>query len=328
MLSISVRKPGKNVFRKIFPVFSYILLFIFPPYAIVKIFLNKECGVVEKIAKTIFFLVFWVYSAIFLFFVFWAFYNSFKPTDEEFLTHMLDFPSVWRIQNYIDAYEYVADQDSGVGFIGMFINSIWFAGGSAFLATLMHAITGYIFAKYTFPGQKVAFKIILISIALPIVGSLPSLYKVIYALNIQESPLILVMYLSGFGSNFLIMYAFFRSVSRTYMEAAQIDGANRFQIFFKIMLPMCAGPFLSLFLLTFIAQWNNYETPILFLRTMPTLSSGLYNFSENMKFDHSLVNGRPIFFTGILLASLPVIILVAVFGDKIMKNVNMGGIKG
>lgn len=328
MSSISRTKPNRNIGKKILTILSYVLMFLFPPYAIVRIFMEKGPGVAEKIAKTIFYLIFWVYSVAFLFFVFWAFYNSFKPSDEEFLTHMLDFPFVWRFQNYIDAYSYTTDKDSGVGFIGMFVNSIWFAGGSAFLTTLMHAITGYIFAKYTFPGQKIAFRIILISIALPIVGSLPSLYKVIYALNIQESPLILVMYLSGFGSNFLIMYAFFRSVSRTYMEAAEIDGANRFQIFFRIMLPMCAGPFLSLFLLTFIAQWNNYETPILFLRSMPTLSSGLYAFSENIKFDHSMINGRPLFFAGILMASLPVIVLVAIFGDKIMKNVNMGGIKG
>lgn len=327
MLSISRSRPITPN-NKVLHALSYVLMFIFPPYAIVKIFLDKDSGIAEKIAKTIIFLIFWVYSVAFIFFVFWALYNSFKPTDEEFLTNMLAFPTSWKFGNYLDAYQYITDKDSGVGFIAMLINSLWFAGGSAFLTTFMHAVTGYIFAKYTFPGQKIAFKVILISIAIPVVGSLPSLYKVIYALHIQESPLILVMYLSGFGSNFLIMYAFFKSVSRTYMEAAEIDGAGRFQIFFKIMLPMAAGPFLSLFILTFIAQWNNYETPILFLRTMPTLSSGLYNFSYNLQFDHSLLNGRPVFFAGILMASIPVIVLVAIFGNKIMKNANLGGIKG
>ena len=327
MLNIS-RTNQKASDNKLLHFLLNVLMFIFPPYAIVRIFIDKKMGIAEKICKTVIFIIFWIYSAAFIFFVFWAFYNSLKPTDEEFLTNMMVFPSRIRIENYFDAYKYVTDKDSGVGFIAMLINSIWFAAGSAFLTTFMHAITGYIFAKYTFPGQKVAFRIILISIAIPIVGSLPSLYKVIYALQIQESPFILFMYLSGFGSNFLIMYAFFKSVSRTYMEAAEIDGANRFQIFFKIMLPMASGPFLALFILTFIAQWNNYETPILFLRTMPTLSSGLYNFSYNLQFDHSLLNGRPMFFAGILMASIPVIILVAIFGNKIMKNANLGGIKG
>ena len=320
-----INKPIKSkAASKVVDILLGILMFICPPYAIVRIFMDRNTDLGEKIAKTVFFIIFWVYSATFIFIVFWTFYNSFK-NDIEFLNNMMAFPTVWRASNYAEAYSYI--NYNGVGFIAMFINSIWFAGGSALLTTFMHAVTGYIFAKYTFPGQKIAFRIILISIALPIVGSLPSLFKVIYALNIQESPLILVMYLSGFGSNFLIMYAFFQSVSRTYMEAAEIDGANRFDIFFRIMFPMASGPFLSLFLLTFIAQWNNYETPILFLDTMPTLSSGLYQFSELM-FHSQSTSPRTVFFAGILLASLPVIILVAIFGDKMMKNVNMGGIKG
>ena len=197
------------------------------------------------------------------------------------------------------------------------------------MATLSHAITGYIFAKYRFPGKEIAFSFILFTIALPIVGSLPSMYKVVYTLQLEESPLFLVTYLGGFGSNFLIMYAFFNGIDKTYMEAAEIDGATRFGVFFKIMLPLAVGPSLSLFLLTFIAQWNNYEMPILFLSLMPTLSSGLYEFSMIMKFpQEDIVSPQMTFYAGTLLASIPVIILVIAFGEKLMTNVNIGGIKG
>lgn len=323
MLSISEQKTSYKLKNILFN----ILMFLCPPFAIIRIFLGKG-SITEKIAKTIFFIIFFVYSASIIFIVFWTFYNSFK-SDIEFYDNMMAFPKVWRFSNYKEAYDYIR-YDNGVvnvSLIQMFFNSIWFAGGSAFLATLMHAITGYIFAKYTFPGQKIAFKIILFTIALPIVGSLPSLYKIIYTLHMNDSPLILIMYLGGFGSNFLIMYAFFRGVDRTYMEAAEIDGANRFTIFFKIMLPLAFGPFISLFLLTFVAQWNNYETPLLFLDKMPTLSSGLFLFYEQMTFSESS-SPHTVFFAGILLASIPVIIMVSLFGDKMMKNVNMGGIKG
>lgn len=325
MFSISDKKPNKklNTFLR---VLSYILMFVFPPYAIFKIFKERNTPIGEKIAKTIFFLIFWIYAATLVFFVIWTFYNSFK-TDSEFVNNMMSLPTTWIGQNYKEAYQYISY--NGVSFVGMFINSIWFAGLSAFLMTFMHTVTGYIFAKYSFPGKKISFKIILFSIALPIVGSLPSLYRIIYALNIQESPLILIMYLSGFGGNFLVMYAFFQNISNTYIEAAEIDGASRFRVFFKIMLPLAIGPFLSLFVLSFIGQWNNYETPILFLDTMPTLSSGLYQFKEKITFpDEGITNPRTVFFAGILLASIPVLILVSIFGDKMMKNVNMGGIKG
>ena len=310
--------------NKFIKVLLDILTFICPPYAFVRIFKDKDSNIGGKIAKCFFYIIFWIYSVGLVFFTFWVFYNSFK-TDVEFYDNMMAFPTNWHFDHYEEAYKYISY--NGVSFIQMFINSIWFAGGSAFLSTFMHAVTGYIFAKYVFPGKKIAFRFVLFSIALPIVGSLPSLYKVIYALHIEESPLLLIMYLGGFGSNFLIMYAFFRSIDRTYMEAAEIDGANRFETFFRIMLPLAGGPFLSLFLLNFIGQWNNYETPILFLNTMPTLSSGLYQFYEEMTFSSS-TSPHTVFFAGILLASIPVVIMVAIFGDKMMKNVNMGGIKG
>ena len=106
-----------------------------------------------------------------------------------------------------------------------------------------------------------------------------------------------------------------------------MDGASRFGIFFKIMLPLAVAPCLSLFLLTFIGQWNNYETILIFLDTLPTLSTGLYYFQEEVRHSgtafHDTVN-----MAGVLMASIPVVILVTIFGDKIMSNVSMGGIKG
>lgn len=303
-----------------------IVSFLIPIVGIVRIALSKKGSVGAKIVTSIVYMIFWIYTASLIFFIVWAFYNSMK-TDDEFLDNMNALPTVWQFLNYADAYRFIEHNDTG--FIGMFVNSIWFAVGSSLLATLMHAITGYIFAKYNFPCKEIAFSFILFTISLPIVGSLPSMYKVVYTMHLEESPLFLITYLGGFGSNFLIMYAFFNGIDRTYMEAAEIDGATRFGVFFKIMLPLAVGPSLSLFLLTFIAQWNNYETPILFLSLMPTLSSGLYEFSMIMKFpQEDIVSPQMTFYAGTLLASIPVIILVIAFGEKLMTNVNIGGIKG
>lgn len=106
-----------------------------------------------------------------------------------------------------------------------------------------------------------------------------------------------------------------------------MDGASHFAIFRKVMLPQ-AGPMLfSIGLLQFIVQWNNYEQPILMLSKIPTLSTGLYLFSEKMIFD-AINASQTVYFAGVLLASLPVVLLVALFHDKIMENVSSGGIKG
>lgn len=298
--------------------------FFIPIFSIFRIAKKKENSVGATIVSSAIYLLFWLYSLSIIFFIVWALYNSFKLSTD-FLDDMMSLPKVWEVANYKEAYDYIEYNE--VKFVGMFFNSIWFAGGSSLLTIFMHAVTGYVFAKYDFPCKETAFKFILFTLALPIVGSLPSMYKVVYTLRLEETPLYLVTYLGGFGSNFLIMYSYFKGIDKTYMEAAEIDGAGRFGIFFKIMMPLAIPPCFSLFLMTFIGQWNNYETPMLFLDSLPPLSSGLYEFREMMRFSESS-SPETVFFAGALLASMPVVILIACFGDKIMTNVSIGGIKG
>lgn len=303
---------------------SGIVSYVIPFVGIWRIAKKKEGSVGAKITTSIMFMIFWLYSLFFLGMMFWTFYNSMKL--EGFLNDMMSFPDKLDFSNYMLAYKNIIYNRTT--FLGMFVNSIWFSAGSAFLTIFFHAITGYIFAKYDFPGKEAALTFILFTLALPIVGSLPSLYDVVYKMGINDSPLFLLNYVGGFGGNFLIMYSYFKGIDKTYMEAADIDGAGRFQIFFKIMLPLAIAPSFSLFLVTFINQWNNYETAILFLENMPPLASGLYYFGENMFFYEGPGDSNTIYLAGVLLAALPVVIAVACFGDKLMSNISMGGIKG
>ena len=303
---------------------SGIVSYVIPFVGIWRIAKKKEGSVGAKITTSIVFMILWLYSLCFLGMMFWTFYNSMKL--EGFLNDMMSFPDKLDFSNYMLAYKNIIYNQTT--FLGMFVNSIWFSAGSAFLTIFFHAITGYIFAKYDFPGKEAAFTFILFTLALPIVGSLPSLYDVVYKMGINDSPLFLLNYVGGFGGNFLIMYSYFKGIDKTYMEAADIDGAGRFQIFFKIMLPLAIAPSFSLFLVTFINQWNNYETAILFLENMPPLASGLYYFGENMLFYEGPGDSTTIYLAGVLLAALPVVIAVACFGDKLMSNISMGGIKG
>lgn len=303
---------------------SGIVSYVIPFVGIWRIAKKKEGSVGAKITTSIVFMILWLYSLFFLGMMFWTFYNSMKL--EGFLNDMMSFPDKLDFSNYMLAYKNIIYNRTT--FLGMFVNSIWFSAGSAFLTIFFHAITGYIFAKYDFPGKEAALTFILFTLALPIVGSLPSLYDVVYKMGINDSPLFLLNYVGGFGGNFLIMYSYFKGIDKTYMEAADIDGAGRFQIFFKIMLPLAIAPSFSLFLVTFINQWNNYETAILFLENMPPLASGLYYFGENMLFYEGPGDSNTIYLAGVLLAALPVVIAVACFGDKLMSNISMGGIKG
>lgn len=298
--------------------------FLIPPIGIIRIAKRPRESIWAKVLTSVVFLVFWFYAATLVYAMGWTVMNSLK-TNSEFFEDMMAWPKQWLWSNYQKALNLINYR--GISFVAMFINSIWFALGSAVLSTLSHAVTGYIFAKYDFFGKKTFFNFVIFTIALPVVGTLPSLYQIVNNMGINDSPLFLITQLGGFGGNFLITYAFFKSMDKTYIEAARMDGASHFTIFRKIMLPQ-AGPMLfSIGLLYFITQWNNYEQPILMLSKMPTLSTGLYLFSEKMMFDSANAS-QTVYFAGILLASLPVILLVTLFHDKIMENVSAGGIKG
>lgn len=301
-----------------------IVSFLIPVIGIIRIAKRPRMGIGAKIITSIVFMIFWVYAVSLIYAMGWAFMNSLKG-NLEFFEDMMSPPKRWLFSNYIKAFSLI--EFDGVNFIAMFINSIWFALGSAILSTLSHAVTGYIFAKYNFFGKRMFFNFVIFTIALPVVGTLPSLYQIVNSLGLNDSPLFLITALGGFGSNFLITYAFFKSMDRTYMEAARIDGASHSSIFWRIMLPQAAPMLFSIGLLSFIGQWNNYETPLLMLSKMPTLATGLYQFSDKMIFAVGDAS-QTVYFAGILLASLPVVLLVIAFHEKIMENVSTGGIKG
>lgn len=275
----------------------------------------------NKILYVLMFIIFSLYTLSILYSLLWAFFSSFKdPISFWDFNNFL--PEEWLFSNYSDMLKVL--KHSRTNYIGMFINSIWYAGGYALISTFMHSVTGYVFAKYNFKGKEIGFSIILFSITIPIVGNLPSLYELVFNMKINDSPLYLITAMGGFSGNFLIMYAFYKNIDKTFAEAAEIDGAGHYAIFFKIMLPFAAGSILALSLLMFIAQWNNYESPILFLNKMPTLSVGLYYTGEIAKHQYL----EPVYMAGVLVSIIPVIAAVIFFGDTIMKNVTIGGIKG
>ena len=103
-----------------------------------------------------------------------------------------------------------------------------------------------------------------------------------------------------------------------------MDGGTNVGVFFKIMLPLAKGPVLALGIRVFIQYWNDYYTPLLFLDQLPPLATGLFYYRKELDF----VSNEPVYFAGIGMSSIPVLILFAFFSEKIMENVVAGGLKG
>lgn len=257
--------------------------------------------------------------------------NSLKDaTDFEWL-NPFGFPHKefgWKFDNYSKVLKEfkVSSMSMGgeeVGFMGMFVNSLLYAVFMSLLSMATQIMVAYAIAKYDFKLKPLLYGVAVIVMLLPIIGSLASEVQMADTFNFRNNLLgICLMKCKYAGLYFLVFYATFRSVSWTYAEAAQIDGAGHLKIFIEIMLPLIKSTVFAVFILLFIEFWNDYYTPMIFLPQSPTMSYGLFVFQTDNR------ASQPIQLAACLLTCLPILVLFVVFKNKIMGNVTMGGLKG
>ena len=259
----------------------------------------------------------------------WGFYTSLKSPGE-----WMDNP-VWptlniTFDNYILAFSmFKVDVNSAEGtttfFIHhLFMNSLLYALGSAFVATMATCITAYIVAKFNYKFSKIVYAAVILIMAVPIVGALPSTLDLTRKAGLYDNMLgMWIVNGSFYNMYFLVFYATFKSVAKDYSEAAEIDGASNFSVMIKIMLPLVKTTIGMVILLYFISFWNDYQTPMMFLPSMPTVAYGMFQVSQSPLIDFETVK-----ITGGIMMILPILIIFLFMKNKLMGNLTMGGIKG
>lgn len=283
--------------------------------------IDKRRTIWEKIFFALTFTVLFVWSALIICMLGWALISSLK-TNLEYVNDPLGLPEVLQFQNFGLALEKFTH--NGVGFFGMLYNSVWQTVLPALISTTMHVITGYIFAQYDFKAKNFLFSVVVFVMIIPIYGSFAANYKLNYDLGLNDSYLFLIRYFGGLGTNMLLTYGYFKGVPKALREAVYVDGGSDFTAFFKVYFPLARNIFVALSLLTFITQWNDYETPLLYFDKMPNLALGLYNFQQEIQY----VANNPAYFAGALVVMMPVVILFIFGSDKIMGQLYSGGLKG
>lgn len=283
----------------------------------------RRKGVSDRIIFGLVFLIFLAYALSIVAIYSFAIITSLK-TQNEFTYHPMSFPSKLYFTNYVEAFNLLKVNDTNV--IGMLVNSLWFALFCPGIEIFFHLCTSYVLTRYNFKAKKFMYTMIIIWMLLPLYGAGSATYKLIVSLGLKNSYFFVTQFAGGFtGSLFLILAAAWESVDKTYKEASEIDGASQYRIFFQIMLPQVLGAAFALFIMQFIVCWNNYETFLLYLEKMPNLSLGIYEFSQEMTYNPN----EPVFFAGVIIASIPILIFFSIFSNKIMDSISFGtGIKG
>ncbi len=274
-----------------------------------------------------------IYSLVMIFLLAWAFMNTFKA-DLDFAWNPW-FPDPawgWHPENYITAFSVFKvrlPNDQFANAFGMFVNSILYAGGGAFVVVFVTCLMAYCCSNFQCKVTRIIYFVVIFVITTPIVGSLPSEFQMAKTLGLYDNMLGMYVMKGYFANvNFLIFYGMFRGISGTYTEAGLLDGAGYWRIFFRIILPLASSTFFAVFLLSFIAHWNDYSTPLMYLPSFPPLSYGLYMLSVGGlgQIDQNMTDPAKI--GACFIVALPIIILFSIFNQKIMTNVSVGGLKG
>lgn len=273
------------------------------------------------VTKYIVLTVFVLYALTLVFPFVWSALNSMR-VNKDFKRDPLDWFNFarWTLNNYNVALR------GEYNMISMFGNSLFLSVVCTCTATVISAMSAYVVAKYRFRGKNIIYGLSITIMLIPTSGSLAALYRfMVDSALIDHYIGIILLNSGGFGFNFFLLYGTFKGVSWSYAEAAKIDGASNFKVFLKIMLPQVKSALVAVGIITFIGQWNDYFTPYMFLRNHPTIAVGIYRLQKSFETSGS---NWPVVFAAMVLTTVPVIVIFAVFQKTIISNTVAGGLKG
>lgn len=274
------------------------------------------------------------YTCTLLFMYFWGFFTSLKTTDQ-FMKDMIWLPPGvpwnWAWGNYGRALELFSTTflNNGrlvtVTFTDMLGNSLLYSFVGPLISVTVTWLMAYITATYPGRASKFIYSVNMVVMLVPIVGSLPSALQIYTRLRLYDTWGYVIVSAIGFvGSNYLIFYAYFRTIAGELREAAMIDGAGNFTVMTRIIFPLTLNMYGILFLMAFIGRWNDYMTMVIWLPSKPNLAYGMYRFSTNTATGGSW---PPVQIAGCMILMIPILIIFLIFKDKVIGRVTIGSLK-
>lgn len=266
------------------------------------------------------FLIIW--SILIIFPILWAVASSLK-TNLEFGTNAWKLPEKLQWVNYKEAWE-------GANFSKYFLNSLILSVGTVALSIIMTTTSAYVIGKFVHPVVKSIEVFYSIFMMVPQMLLLIPLLQMCKKMNMTKSNVVLFTLmitnaLQGVPFYIFLLTPFMRSINNSILEAAEIDGANQFQSFITLVLPMIVPAIFMVGLLSFVGIWNEYIMSITFIKdsTKYTLSAGINELMNDAK------AGQTLKFAALIIAMLPILIIYAIFQKPLQNGLSSSdGVKG
>jgi multiple sugar transport system permease protein len=259
-------------------------------------------------------------SLIFVVPFYWMLITSVKTQTTVFTIPIQWFPSSLHLENYLTVANYPT-----FPFLRFMWNSIYYSSMVTLGTVLSCAAVGYGFARLRFPGRDLLFTITVATLMIPFIVTLIPTFVIFKTLGWigGYAPLIVP---SFFGSGFFIfmMRQFFLGLPKELDDAARVDGAGEFRIFWQIMLPLVQPALLVMAIFTFTWTWQEFFQPLVYLQDASKfpLSLGLFTFRARRNTDWHLM------MAGATLTTLPLVIIFFVAQRYFLEGIKLTGIKG
>lgn len=240
----------------------------------------------------------------------------------EFPPQLFPNPVVWR--NYIEAWTALP-----VSFTRFTANTIFITVLAMTAEIFTCSLVAYGFARFRFPGRNLFFILMLSTMMLPGVVTLVPTFILWRELKLIDTydPIVLGAWFAWGPSYIFLLRQFFLSLPREIEEAAHLDGANTFQIYWYIMLPLVRPALLAIAVLSFIGNWNNFMGPLIYLN-----SGEKYPLIMALKFfEQSLSKEAPLFHYMMAMAtmmSVPLLALYFFMQRTLIEGITAGAVKG
>ncbi|MCJ7701596.1 MAG: carbohydrate ABC transporter permease [Anaerolineales bacterium] len=248
----------------------------------------------------------------------WVILTSLKPASEIIRIPPTFFPENWTFDSYRTIFN-----DPNVPLGRFYVNSLFVASFRVFITVFTSSLAGFIFAKYKFWGKNTFFGFILVQLMIPFQVVMIPGYLILVQLHLVNTlwGLIIPSMVDAFG--IFLMRQFIEGIPNELMDAARIDGAGEFGIYWRIVLPQLGAAIAALGIFTFMGTWNDYLWPLIVItthekRTLPLLLTW-YNSQHGTRYDLTMAAS--------ILVLLPILVVYALFQRRFVRGITMTGFK-
>ena len=248
----------------------------------------------------------------------WTLLLSIKSNAELMRGSAAAFSGPYTLENYVAIF-------AGSQVLRWLVNSLIVSLGTTLGVLILCSLAGFGFARLDFPFRRTLFVFVILGLAIPQQAVILPQHQLFAQLGLHNSypGLILPGFAGPFGVFFMTQY--FRAIPRELDEAAMLDGASRFTLFWRVLLPLTIPAQATLGVLTFLGTWNEYWWPLISATRsdMFTLTIGLASAQAN----YAQTSGLGFLMAQAVFASTPILIVYMIFQKQIVRAVAGGSVR-